>query len=127
MPGRILIVDDNADQGRPLALILKMSGYDADFVTSGREALSAIRQRVPHLLILDLMMPEMSGIEVLRQLRTDPRTADVPVVIYSASSDEKQMAQARREGANDYWVKVAMRIDEICLRVQSYVPPGRPC
>jgi CheY-like chemotaxis protein len=119
-PRRVLIVDDNADQGKPLALILRHCGYDAQFVTSGQAALLRLREQVPGLLIVDLMMPGMTGIEVLRQVRTDPRTRDVPVVIYSACSDEKEIARARREGANDYWIKVATRIEEIRQRVASY-------
>ena len=120
VPGRILIVDDNADKGRPLALIMKYSGYQADYVTSGRDALSRVRAEPFGLMILDLMMPGMSGIDVLESLRTDPRTRDIPVVIYSACSDETQMARARNAGANDYWVKVSMRLDEIRRRVDGY-------
>jgi CheY-like chemotaxis protein len=120
VPRKVLIVDDNADQGRPLALILKHSGYEADFVTSGRDALARLDRDIPGLLIVDLMMPEMTGIDVLRKIRTDPRTHDMPVVIYSACHDEAQMARARREGADDYWVKVAMQIDEIRRRVGTY-------
>ena len=121
---KVLIVDDNADQARPLALILRHSGYDAQFVESGEAALRRLREQVPGLMIVDLMMPGMTGIDVLREVRTDPRTRTVPVVIYSACSDEKEMARARHEGANDYWVKVAMRIDEIRLRVEQYFSSG---
>lgn len=125
MSKRILIVDDNADQGRPLALILRHSGYDAHFVTSGQAALEDVRSEKPQLMIVDLMMPGMTGIEVLRHVRRDQQTAAIPVVIYSACSDEKQMAYARQAGANDYWVKVSMRLDEICRRIDGYfVSPG---
>jgi PleD family two-component response regulator len=123
MPHRkVLIVDDNADQGRPLALILKHSGYDAGFVTSGEAAMSRVADDPPQLMILDLMMPGMSGLDVLRLIRSNPRTADLPVVIYSAISDEKMIDLARKQGANDFWVKVGMRVEEICTRVSSYFP-----
>src|SRR5436305_1990982 len=103
MPHRkVLIVHDNADQGRPLALILKHSGYDAGFVTSGEDAMSRVRDDPPQLMILDLMMPGMSGLDVLKLIRSDPRTAKLPVVIYSAVSDEKMIDLARRQGANDF-------------------------
>ncbi len=123
MPHRkVLIVDDNADQGRPLALILKHSGYDAGYVTSGEAAMSRVQNDPPQLMILDLMMPGMSGLDVLKLIRSNPDTADLPVVIYSAVSDEKMIDLARRQGANDFWVKVGMRVEEICLRVSSYFP-----
>jgi PleD family two-component response regulator len=119
---KVLIVDDNADQGRPLALILKHSGYDAGFVTSGEAAMSQIHDDPPQLMILDLMMPGMSGLDVLKLIREDPRTARLPVIIYSAVSDEKMIDLARRQGANDFWIKVGMRVEEICHRVSSYFP-----
>ena len=117
---RVLIVDDNADQGRPLALILRHSGYEAQFVTSGQDALNKVREEPVGLMIVDMMMPGMSGLEVLRHVRNNPQTHDIPVVIYSACSEEREMARARREGANDYWVKVSMRLDEICRRIDGY-------
>ena len=120
MPRKVLIVDDNADQGRPLALILRHSGYEAHFVTSGEDALTKVRAEPVGLMIVDMMMPGMSGLDVLRQVRNNPRTQDIPVVIYSACSEEREMARARNAGANDYWVKVSMHLDEICRRVDGY-------
>jgi CheY-like chemotaxis protein len=125
---KVLIVDDNADQGRPLALILRHSGYEAQFVTSGEDALTKVRDEPVGLMIVDMMMPGMSGLEVLRHVRNNPQTQAIPVVIYSACSEEREMAKARNEGANDYWVKVSMRLDEICRRIDGYFPasPSRP-
>jgi CheY-like chemotaxis protein len=125
---KVLIVDDNADQGRPLALILRHSGYEAAFVTSGEAALTKVRDEPVGLMIVDMMMPGMNGLEVLRHVRNNPTTQDIPVVIYSACSEEREMAKARNEGANDYWVKVSMRLDEICRRIDGYFPcsPSRP-
>jgi CheY-like chemotaxis protein len=121
---KVLIVDDNADQGRPLALILRHSGYEAQFVTSGEAALTKVREEPVGLMIVDMMMPGMSGLEVLRHVRNNPDTQDIPVVIYSACSEEREMARARHEGANDYWVKVSMRLDEICRRIDGFFPAG---
>ena len=124
MQRKVLIVDDNADQGRPLALILKHSGYEASFVTSGEAALSKVDEEPVGLMIVDMMMPGMSGLEVLRHVRNNPRTQDIPVVIYSACSEEREMAKARNAGANDYWVKVSMRLDAICRRIDGYFIRG---
>ena len=129
MPRKVLIVDDNADQGRPLALILRHSGYEANFVTSGEDALVKVREEPVGLMIVDMMMPGMSGLEVLEHVRKNPQTHNIPVVIYSACSEEREMARCRNAGANDYWVKVSMRLDEICRRIECYFDPadtGRP-
>ena len=124
MPRKVLIVDDNADQGRPLALILRHSGYDANFVTSGEDAIMKVSEEPVGLMIVDMMMPGMSGLEVLEHVRKNPQTSDIPVVIYSACSEEREMARARNAGANDYWVKVSMRLDEICRRIDGYFVRG---
>lgn len=124
MSRKVLIVDDNADQGRPLALILRHSGYEAQFVTSGEAALMKVREEPVGLMIVDMMMPGMNGLEVLRHVRDNPQTQNIPVVIYSACSEERQMARARNAGANDYWVKVSMRLDEICRRIEGYFDGG---
>jgi CheY-like chemotaxis protein len=122
VPRKVLIVDDNADQGRPLALILRHSGYEAQFVTSGEAALTHVREEPVGLMIVDMMMPGMSGLEVLHHVRNNPQTQSIPVVIYSACSEEREMARARNLGANDYWVKVSMRLDEICRRIDGFFP-----
>ena len=101
-------------------MILRHSGYEAHYVTCGQDALSKVRQEPVGLMIVDMMMPGMSGLEVLRHVRSDPQTREIPVVIYSACSEEREMARARNEGANDYWVKVSMRLDEICRRIDGY-------
>ena len=124
MPRKVLIVDDNADQGRPLALILRHSGYEAQFVTCGEDALNKVHEEPVGLMIVDMMMPGMSGLDVLRHVRNNPRTHDIPVVIYSACSEERAIARARNAGANDYWVKVSMRLDEICRRIDGYFMCG---
>ena len=124
VPRKVLIVDDNADQGRPLALILRHSGYEAQFVTSGEDALLKVREEPVGLMIVDMMMPGMSGLEVLEHVRKNPQTHNIPVVIYSACSEEREMARARNAGANDYWIKVSMRLDEICRRIDGYFVRG---
>ena len=82
-------------------------------MTSGEDAMSRVHDDPPQLMILDLMMPGMSGLDVLKLIRNDPRTADLPVVIYSAISDEKMIDQARRHGANDFWVKVGIQSSNV--------------
>jgi CheY-like chemotaxis protein len=83
-----------------------------------------VREEPVGLMIVDMMMPGMSGLEVLERVRKNPHTHNIPVVIYSACSEEREMARARNAGANDYWVKVSMRLDEICRRIDCYFVPG---
>jgi DNA-binding response OmpR family regulator len=86
MPGKILIIDDEVDTCRMIALGLKLFGYQTDFALSGEKGLSKIKADTPDLLILDLMLPDIDGFEITHLLRADPATADLPIIILSATA-----------------------------------------
>jgi CheY-like chemotaxis protein len=119
----ILIVDDHLEAIRPLALLMRHMGHTGICVDSGEKALTFLRDGNADLVILDAMMPGMDGIEVLRRVRADPRTARIPVVMFSALSDAGYQAHARLHGANDYWVKASLAFDEIKLRIEHQLRP----
>jgi CheY-like chemotaxis protein len=123
--GLILIVDDQIEACRPLQLLLKHLGHRGVCVTSGEDALAYLRTKLPDLLILDVMMPGMDGIEVLRRVRAEPSMSAMPVVMFSAVSDPGFMAHAREKGATDYWVKASMGFDQVRDKVTALLPqPG---
>lgn len=115
----ILIVDDQPETCRPLAMLLRRLGHQADCVSSGEAALQWFSQALPDLVILDVMMPGMDGLEVLRHVRSDPRTAGVAVAMYSAVSDPSFKRHAIAKGANDYWVKASLDFSELQHRVEN--------
>jgi two-component system cell cycle response regulator len=102
---RILVVDDETACVENLTQFFESVGYRADGVTSGPEALARMRQDPPDLLVLDLWMPGMSGLEVSRALRADPRTAHVPILIVSGLANEGTRGEALAAGANDVLAK----------------------
>ena len=120
--GLILIVDDQIEACRPLQLLLKHLGHRGICVTSGEDALAYLRTKVPDLMILDVMMPGMDGIEVLRRVRSDPSTSAVPIVMFSAVSDPGFVAHARAKGATDYWIKASMGFDQVKDKVAALLP-----
>ena len=99
----ILVVDDHRDTRELLVHLLKSAGYVATCVESGAEALAYIERDGPDLVILDSMMPGMSGIDILRAVRGDGRHADLPFVMYTA--DPGAEAAARSLGVRDFVVK----------------------
>lgn len=105
MSPRILAVDDDEDILALIKLILKQHGLEMIQATSGMEALERLTHDLPDLVILDLMMPEMDGLEVCRHIRADPRTAHLPVMILTARTQPESRAEAFRAGADDYVTK----------------------
>jgi two-component system phosphate regulon response regulator PhoB len=117
--GRILVVDDEEDLLELLGLTLRREGFETALAASGREALELARAERPSLVILDLMLPDLSGFEVCRRLRADESTADVPVIMLSAKGEEIDRVVGFEVGADDYVVKSSFSARELVLRVRA--------
>jgi sigma-B regulation protein RsbU (phosphoserine phosphatase) len=103
---RLLVVDDNDDNRYTLARRLKREGYSQlTFATNGREALDLLRDQPIDLVLLDIMMPDMNGYEVLEQMKADTRLRDVPVVMISAVDELDSVVRCVELGAEDYLPK----------------------
>jgi DNA-binding response OmpR family regulator len=105
MKKKILVVDDEDDILQFLELVLREKGYDVVTAASGQEALTRAQIEKPDLVLLDIMMPQMDGWEVLKLLRVDDETADIPVAMLSARTEAKDRVQGLQEGAVDYICK----------------------
>ncbi|MBV8302109.1 MAG: response regulator [Candidatus Dormibacteraeota bacterium] len=98
--GRILLVDDDPRLVNIVAMYLNIEGYEVDTAQNGAEGLEAIERHVPDLVILDVMMPGMDGLEACKRIRNDPRTHTLPVLMFTALSGEDDVERARLAGAN---------------------------
>ena len=114
----ILIVDDQPDIARALAMLLEDSGYSAEVAESGREALDKLRRTTPQAVILDMMMPDIDGSAVLRAMRSDPDMQNIPVVVFSADASQQRIEQTIRLGAQDYIIKGASGWDDLRNRIE---------
>ena len=99
---RILIVEDERDMAELVSLRLTREGYDVDVAGDGVEALRRIRSDPPDLVLLDLMLPKMSGTEVANELRSDPRTSGLPIIMLTARSEDSDVVVGLQLGADDY-------------------------
>lgn len=116
--GPILVVDDEADIRNLLAHHLQREGLAVETAATGGEALEAARRSPPSLVILDLMLPEISGTEVCRRLRAMPETRDVPVIMLSARGEEIDRVVGFEVGADDYVTK-PFSARELMLRIRA--------
>jgi CheY-like chemotaxis protein len=120
----ILIVDDHTDTTHPLRLLLKRYGYDAESVNSGDEALRRMRTHKPQLVLLDVMMPGMSGMEVLRTVKADPALRDIPILMYSAGINIAFKEEARRLGAREWLTKGQIKWKDLVKHVETHAGAG---
>jgi two-component system phosphate regulon response regulator PhoB len=115
---RILVVDDEPDLLELVRVTLAQAGHQVETAVSGREALDALRRRRPDLLILDLMLPDVSGTELCRRLRSERETAALPVLMLTAKADEVDRVVGFEIGADDYVTK-PFSPRELALRVAA--------
>jgi DNA-binding response OmpR family regulator len=124
MPSRVLVVEDEPDIRELVIHHLKREGYQVSAAASGEEALRQVLSAPPDLVLLDLMMPAMDGLEVCRRLRQDPSTAALPIVMLTAKGDEVDRVLGLEIGADDYVVK-PFSPKELLARVRAVLRRSR--
>lgn len=117
---RILVVDDEADIVELVTYNLKKEGFMVDSVSDGESALAKVRKEKYSLLILDLMLPGIQGIEICRILRNDPKTAGIPVIMLTAKGEEVDKILGLELGADDYVTK-PFSPRELIARVKAVI------
>jgi len=122
---RILVVEDEADIAALVAYQLAHAGYQVRTASTGREALRAVESDPPDLVVLDLMLPEVSGIDVLRTLRTRKETEGTPVIVLTSRKDEEDRLRGFELGADDYIAK-PFSPKEVVLRVKAVLRRSAP-
>jgi CheY-like chemotaxis protein len=120
----ILLAEDDRFLRRACETKLRQRGFNVRVAVDGDETLALVRERIPDLLLLDLLMPKRDGLSVLEALRADETTRGIPVVILSNSSKDFEMRTASTLGAVDYWIKSNLSLQEICDRVERLM--GEP-
>ena len=122
---RVLVVEDEPAQLEILAYNLESDGFLVSRARDGEEALLLIREDVPDVIVMDWMMPHLSGIEVCRRLKSNPETRSIPVIILSARSEDEDKVRGLEIGADDYVVK-PYSVVELIARVRSQLRRSRP-
>ncbi len=117
---RLLIVEDDVDISTMLKIYFGGLGYDVDTAMRGSDALEKTRHALPHLIVLDIMLPDIDGYEVCRTLRTNTRTSHIPVIFLTQKDERSDRLQGLELGADDYITK-PFDIEELKLRVQGAI------
>ncbi len=118
--GRILVVEDDFDISNMLRIYFSAQGYEVQVAQRGSEALSVTRKQLPNLIILDIMLPDMNGYDVCRELRTTTRTSHIPILFLTQRDERSDKIKGLELGADDYITK-PFDIEELKLRVQNAI------
>jgi len=117
---RLLIVEDDVDIANMLKIYFTSQGYDVDLALRGGDALEKTRHTMPHLIVLDIMLPDIDGYEVCRTLRTNARTSHIPVIFLTQKDERSDRLQGLELGADNYITK-PFDIEELKLYVQNAI------
>jgi PleD family two-component response regulator len=117
---RLLVVEDDVDIGNMLKIYFSGMEFDVDLAVRGSDALERTKQVLPHLIVLDIMLPDIDGYEVCRTLRTNMRTSHIPVIFLTQKDERSDKLQGLELGADDYITK-PFDIEELKLRVQGAI------
>jgi two-component system alkaline phosphatase synthesis response regulator PhoP len=117
---KVLVVDDDQKMVMLIGLLLKVNGHEAIEAFGGREGIDAARKEIPDIVLLDIMMPDMDGFDVLRELRSDRLTENIPVVFVTARNDAESRKKALSLGSQGYLAKPYGR-NELIETINSVV------
>ena len=125
IPAKVLIVDDNEQNVELLqAYMEEIEGTEISTVPDGVQALHAVAEAKPDLILLDVMMPNMSGFEVCKQLKEDPTTRDIPIIMVTALNETSDYERGMESGADDFLTRPFDRV-EFMARVRSLLRIGK--
>jgi len=118
---QILIVEDDHFLSSLLKNRLEREGFGVTQAFDGEEALAILKELRPNLIVLDVIMPKISGFDILERISLDPQLHPIPVIAVSNLGQDSDMEKAKRLGAVDYFVKVKIPIDELVKKIKNLV------
>lgn len=118
---RILMVDDDQALSDLFRSRFELEGFEVEHVADGESSLKVAENFQPDLILLDIMLPKLSGLDVLSQMRKTPHTKSVKIVMFTALGQKEDRQQAISLGANDYWVKSELSLAELIEKIRELV------
>ena len=119
---KILIVEDEQSLLKTMEFTLQSAGFEVVSASEGESAVGMVKDNKPDLVLLDIILPKKSGIDVLKELKADGRVQHIPVVMLNNLSDEKSISEAIGVGERGYFVKSDMTLDDLVVKVKEILP-----
>lgn len=121
MPKRILLIEDEEIMINLLEKKLKKEGYEVSIARNGKDGLEKIKNEKPDLVLLDIIMPKMSGFEVMEEMRKDQKLKNIPVIVISNSGQPVELDKAKKLGAKDWLIKTEFNPEEVVKKVKMQI------
>jgi CheY-like chemotaxis protein len=118
---KVMVVEDTAIIRESVAKILRREGFETYCASNGEEAMAAMEHARPDLLLLDLMMPVMDGMQFLEQIRLDPRWHDTPVIVMTALQDPETEKRVHQLGAKEYLLKASFSVAQMIDQIRRHI------
>ena len=119
--GKVLIIEDDALIVKVYSTRLKADGHQVFTASDGQAGLELARKELPAVILLDIMMPKISGLDVLAELKKTPATAKIPVLVYSNLAQQEEMQKAKKLGATEFIPKAALGPQQVVAKIESYL------
>lgn len=119
--GKVLIIEDDPLITKVYSTRLTSDGHQVFIAKDGKEGLELVRKEIPNVIVLDIMMPKVSGLEVLEELKKSPATAKIPVIVYTNLAREDEIKEAKRLGATEFIAKVSLTPQQVVAKIESYL------
>lgn len=118
---KILIIEDNEYLGRMYENLLSLESYSVQWVASGEDGMSRAEEFKPDLILLDVIMPKINGVQVLQKLKDDSQTKNIPVVILTVVGEKEVIDKCMKLGASGYIIKSTVNLDQLLVEINSYL------
>ncbi len=119
--GKVLIIEDDPLIAKVYSTRLAADKHDVFIANNGEDGLKAAREKIPELIVLDIMMPKMSGLEVLAELKKSRSTAQIPVLVYSNLARDEEIQQAKNLGAAEFIAKANLTSQQLVTKIEGYL------
>lgn len=119
--GKVLIIEDDSLITKVYSTRLTSDGHQVIIADNGEKGLELAKSSLPQVILLDIMMPKISGLEVLRELKKNPQTAKIPVIVYSNLAREEEIKKARDLGAVEFLAKSSLTPQQVVAKIESYL------
>lgn len=119
--GKVLIVEDDSLIGKVYSTRLSKDGHKVFLAEDGAIGLALAKKEKPQVILLDIMMPKISGLDVLAELKKDPNTKNITILVYSNLANEQQIAKAKSLGAKEFISKSSLGPQQVVAKIESYL------